>query len=294
MPATEIDPAGSSADKTGFEARIVESVLNALTGYVISVDSGPRTRGKAKAATPNAVKISTGPKGTKREHGVIDHVNLVVFVDDEVSFAKGKGRKAEDFENVLFQAVRGVVLESDVSRTVQDPAVFRIAQIVGRSLPKARREASEATIEKMVGVLVETQDPTAKVRAEIDADNARARVRFMDDFQSLTAEQVTDRAGSKAQNRHQTASRWKKEGRIFGVPWEGLERYPSFQFKEGRPLPVVQEILAALPRGMSAWETAFWFVSTNGWLDGAAPRERLNERERVVEAARLEGQAFIG
>jgi hypothetical protein len=116
---------------------------------------------------------------------------------------------------------------------------------VRRTLPYARLQASEATIEKMIEALIETQDPMAPVSAEIDADNAKARVGFMQTFPCLSAEQVTTQAGSNARNRSQTASRWKNDGKIFAVSFQSVERFPAFQFKDGRPIPVIIEAASA-------------------------------------------------
>lgn len=175
-----------------------------------------------------------------------------------------------------------------------DPATAQLAQVIGRALPGARQKASEAAVEKMVEALVETQDPLAQVNGRIDAMNAAARHRFMNNFLTYTAAEVAREAGSTARNRGQTASRWKAEGVIFSVPFQNLDRYPAFQFSHGQPLPVIADVLRHLPAAMSPWEIAFWFVSTNGWLDGEAPVKSLGDRERVVEAARREGEAVIG
>lgn len=43
-------------------------------------------------------------------------------------------------------------------------------------------------------------------------------------------------------------------------------------------------MLAALPADMTAWQTALWFASGNGWLDGDK-QQRLDDGKRLVEAA---------
>jgi hypothetical protein len=192
------------------------------------------------------------------------------------------------------RALHDAVVNEPALKIETDEAFLRIANVVLRTLPDARLRASEATIEKMVEALIETQDPMAPVSAEIDADNAKARFRFMQTFSCLSAEQVTTQAGSNARNRSQTASRWKNDGKIFAVSFQSAERFPAFQFKDGRPIPAIAQILKQLPPEMSPWETAFWFVSTNGWLDGASPLESLGNAEQVIEAARREGEAAIG
>ena len=177
---------------------------------------------------------------------------------------------------------------------INNPATIEWLKIIDESLPRIRHTISERNIERLVEVLAETHDPMGRVNAEIDTSNAVARQRFMNNFICLTSEDVTQAAGSTARNRSQTASRWKAEGKTFSTPWRGQEVYPAFQFKDGRPLAVIARILSALPDAMSAWETAFWFVSTNSWLDDAAPFKRLHQPERVVAAAVNEAEVVEG
>ena len=177
---------------------------------------------------------------------------------------------------------------------INNPATIEWLKIIDESLPRIRHTISERNIERLVEVLAETHDPMARVNAEIDTTNAVARQRFMNNFICLTSEDVTQAAGSTARNRSQTASRWKAEGKTFSTPWRGQEVYPAFQFKDGRPLAVIARILSALPDAMSAWETAFWFVSTNSWLDDTAPFKRLHQPERVVAVAVHEAEVVEG
>ena len=197
----------------------------------------------------------------------------------------------------LIKIVRAAIKKSAVaaqSAPAPDPGVLKLAKVIDRSLPKVRKQHSDAAIEKLVDALLDTHDPVAPLYREIDAANARARLRFMDEIPSLTSEEVASAAGHSARNRSQTASRWKSEGRIFSVRWQGQERFPAFQFKEGAPLPAVSEALSALPERMSPWERAFWFVSTNSWLGNAAPSDHLSEPNKVADAARKEAEAVIG
>lgn len=202
-------------------------------------------------------------------------------------------KRAVRISNAVHQAVKMALISSHRGFAF-DPAIIELAEVIERTLPKARQQRSEQAIEKMVDALVETHDPIAKVSAEIDAANAQARVKFIRNFMTLTSEEVTEAAGSVARNRSQTASRWKAEGKIFGLLWQGQDRFPAFQFKDGRPRSVIGKILAALPSAMSPWEIAFWMVSTNSWLDGQAPRAVLDDEDRVVAAAREQAEAVIG
>lgn len=292
----------TAVDAPEFEQNLVSSLVEAFADRSIPINfEVPQTQ-------PRGGKVSTGFRGRTlrgsakgKPKDTIRHYRLVRAKDGTFSLVRiedkgktGGGKKSEGLEGAVRRAIKGTTTEAGAKLALVDPTILRIAEFVGRTLPAARQQLSETTIEKLVDVLVETQDPVASVSAEIDAVNAEARVRFMNNFATLGAEQVTTAAGSKARNRSQTASRWKAEGKIFSVPWQGTERFPAFQFKDGRPLPVIADILRALPEGISPWETAFWFVSTTGWLDGSSPRERLRESELVVQAARREREAVFG
>jgi hypothetical protein len=52
--------------------------------------------------------------------------------------------------------------------------------------------------------------------------------------------------------------------------------------------------LVELPKHKSPWQVAFWFVSNNGWLNGATPAQRLADGDAVVAAARHEAEEIIG
>ena len=101
-------------------------------------------------------------------------------------------------------------------------------------------------------------------------------------------------SGLKPRNRSEPTSRWKREGRLFAVRRAGVDLYPSFQFADGAPLPVIKDVLAALPGHMTGWQIAMWFGSGNGWLDGAEPQDRLSDPDAVVDAARKLADSAVG
>lgn len=105
----------------------------------------------------------------------------------------------------------------------------------------------------------------------------------------LAAEQVHALCGSSARNRAALAARWRSERRIFGLPRQRRWRFPRFQFDEerGRPKAVIAATLAALGDAVGPWQTAVWFTSENGWLDGRRPVDLLDrDPDAVVDAAR--------
>ena len=123
----------------------------------------------------------------------------------------------------------------------------------------------------------------------IAQDNAALRERFLRDIPTFTAVELAQAAGDPTAPR-----RWLTERRVFSVPVDDGERFPVFQFADGEPLPVIGDVLAALPMEWSAWEVAFWFVSSNSWLGGPAPVAHLSNSAWVLSAARHENDEVAG
>jgi len=154
----------------------------------------------------------------------------------------------------------------------------------------------EARLESAIGKLAEVllPDELADARGALASDNLEVRDRFIAEVAQLTSAEIGAQAGLKTKNPYATAARWKKAGDIFSVQHRGKEYFPAFQFREGRPHPTVKKALAALPARLSSWQRAFWFVSTNGWLDDKAPADVLDDRQSVVTAAERESEEVVG
>jgi hypothetical protein len=177
-----------------------------------------------------------------------------------------------------------------------DPLGSTVSRVVER-VPEIARIRRQELTEKNIDALVElylADDPVAEARRAIETDNARERARFLSDVACLTSKEIAQNAGHQAANASVTASRWKQQGRIFSVPSRGSELYPAFQFREGQPHPAVAKILRELPEQMTSWQIAFWFTSSNGWLRGAAPADRLDDEQAVVKAAHRESEPIVG
>lgn len=151
------------------------------------------------------------------------------------------------------------------------------------------RARHEALIEQMTPELTAPSEPVVRQSRR----NAEARTQLIQEFGALTGDQIGEEH-SNAQNRHALAARWRKEGRIFGVPYRGQTLYPAFQFDmtSGEVRPTVKAVLEALPRDrMSAWECALWWTAANGLLNWRRPVDVLDEDPGgVIEAARRLGQ----
>jgi hypothetical protein len=161
-------------------------------------------------------------------------------------------------------------------------------------LPERMRERDEASIDRLVDFYLEGAG-RSPAEEQLLRENAELRAEFFEEVPVLTAAQVGRNAHSRSTNPSEPASRWKREGRIFAVTRGKTDLFPAFQFDEnGQPRPIIREILGILPPEMSPWQRAFWFVSANGWLDGAYPVERLEERDAVLDAARQLADPAVG
>jgi hypothetical protein len=175
-----------------------------------------------------------------------------------------------------------------IAATIRD-----VVRLVPEIVASRKAEITEGHIATLVEVLL-GDGPAAEAMRAIEADNARERTRFIRTVPTLASKELAALAGHNAANASVTGSRWKQQGRVFSVPWRGSELYPAFQFRDGRPHPAVKAVLSALPKTMSAWQTAFWFTSSNGWLDGRTPAQCIDDETAVVEAAKREAEPIIG
>lgn len=167
-----------------------------------------------------------------------------------------------------------------------DKEILALAEQIREHLPEIREAQSGERIAKLIDALVEFNDPLAVPRQKIDKANAELRVRFMREFEtysSTTPAELNQR--KNVSNPHNLASRWKTEGKIFAIDWQGQRRFPAFQFDHGKPRPIIGQLLAILKGSFGPWETAFWFVSSNKWLDGKSPVRLLDDAEALLRAA---------
>ena len=216
----------------------------------------------------------------------------------EIKSAAGFAQVSEgDLSRALAAALRTILGGEDVvllrgAGIRTDAVVRRLVERLPSMVEARRRMLTEAHIEALVDAYLPA-DALASVMPDIEADNARAQADFLRIHPVLTAEEVADRAGHGATNRSATANRWKSEQRIFAVRARGREVYPAFQFKDGRPRPAVRSAIKALG-ARSGWQTAFWFITPNGWLGGPAPLEQLEDADALSAAAVHEADAWVG
>jgi hypothetical protein len=131
------------------------------------------------------------------------------------------------------------------------------------------------------------------VKARQERRNADARSALLDEFGALTSLEVASRAGDT--EAADLASRWKEEGRVFGVTVQERFLFPAFQFdSQGQPLPAIARVLEVLSPSRGEWPVALWFISASGWLGGRRPVDLLaSEPDEVIEAALQEAAEFV-
>jgi hypothetical protein len=138
--------------------------------------------------------------------------------------------------------------------------------------------------------LVEALTEGVKLR-EVDLRHARMQAAalkaILENAEWLTAEQIGTLGGFSKSNLAAPAHRWKKEGKIFAVAYEGQDRFPRYGLDETlRPLPGIAPVLSALG-SISPWRIAAWFESRNAWLGNRPPKELIAAApDAVLEAAR--------
>ena len=133
--------------------------------------------------------------------------------------------------------------------------------------------------------------PPSDAEVRMAARVAQARAAILREFGYFTRGQLA--AASSAKVPTTMVDNWRKRGKVFSVPLPDVgprtaEVYPGFQFREGKPLPVIEQVIAALDGRRAGWSLAHWFAGGNGMLEGSARPVDLLARapDAVVAAAR--------
>jgi hypothetical protein len=123
-------------------------------------------------------------------------------------------------------------------------------------------------------------------------DDDQAMTAVTTEFGVHSAAEAARRAGSRGHSRTLAVRRWQQTRKVFAVPVAGIDHYPGFCFgADGRPRPVIGEVLAAVGDRLAGWALAAWFVRPEPGLAGRRPVDLLDEDPAaVVEAAGRAGQ----
>jgi phasin family protein len=189
--------------------------------------------------------------------------------------------------------------QAELTRLMEEP-LANYSKEMARALNEAAKNAPAGTegddLSKLIELRMRTRIPPRSPIIEHVRCNAEARDAFIADYGGLfTSAQVAELARSEAGNKAQMAHRWRKEGRIFAVEHRGQTYFPAFQFdhENGRPRPVMRQLIAALAPYHQGWSLALWFAGANAWLGGKRPIDLLERKpEQVLAAARTEMEAL--
>lgn len=176
----------------------------------------------------------------------------------------------------------------------RDPFGTVAAESIVKKLPslfEARKaKLRQADLDRFIEAVM-PPDPLKDVLLNIEDDNLKLHKWFVKNFECYDSKTINKNAGFSIQNEAQTAWRWKKQTRIFSVDYFHRELFPAFQFHGGTPKPIVGQVLKVFAKRLSPWQTAMWFVSENGWLEGKRPIDLLeSNKDEVIKAAGLEAE----
>lgn len=249
-----------------------------------------RAEGGAEAEAPAAVAAETAAAAIAEVSKPRTRANPYFELGTAIGTPEISGMLLSSLRTLI--GAHGKVVALPGLDPIVQGAVIDVLERVPAIVHARRDKLNEANIEALVDAYLQSE-PTAAARHALAHDNARARAQLLEEIDVLTSKQVAELAGHRAGNTSATAARWKKANKVFALPWKGSDLFPAFQFRDGAPLPVIAQVLAVLP-DLSAWQTAFWFTSSNSWLDGATPVDLLGEEDRVVTAAQRESEAPFG
>jgi hypothetical protein len=267
------------------EAQLIEEHVEIEGVGRVTVESGIFSSESAEAAgllskksarTPRSRQRARGRRGSREDPGVdvaLSGEGFVVLL--QVKAAKPSspeaGRALRDFV---------VGLKAALTQSVHEP---------GR-------------LTELTQLISPTFDPPS-VPALLQARrNTQARKELLDEFGALTAAQLAEARHASKANPSALASRWRKEGRVFGVTFRDKTEhektyFPGFQFDDQlKPLEVVGRVLEIFaPHAMTEWEIALWFTTPNGWLEDNRPVDLLqDDPDSVVASAEHEVAAIAG
>jgi hypothetical protein len=252
---------------------------------------GPLRRATRRSRVSNVSSIADSDSVTKDE--LVAHVRAESEPDAVVTGTRGVGKTFVALRARGVQALRDALSHSD--RPEGQALWEALADIVADHdalmllLPPSTDEEYER-FERLVQYLTpdDIPQPVELLQAR---RSAQMRRDMLASFGYYSAEELADRHGSKAANRYATATRWSREGKVFGVPLGARTVFPAFQFnRDGQPYPIVRHVLATLPRDdMSPWAVGLWWYASNPDLPGhARPAELIStpDEPRLLDAAR--------
>jgi hypothetical protein len=209
---------------------------------------------------------------------VKERSNLSVITESDL-LEGGEAREVSASEPI------SVFVNNEAVEVVVLDAHGPIGQIVTTLLRawQGEEERSQHVISALLPSSVPSPEATEQLRR-----NAEARITFLAEFPALPAAEVASLAGITWSNPAAWPSRLQKEGKVFSVDYGRRQLFPAFQFDSNwQPREAVAAVLDQLHNaGLHGWSVALWWTAANGWIDGARPVDRLDEKpEQVIAAA---------
>ncbi|MEL7896516.1 MULTISPECIES: hypothetical protein [Vreelandella] len=151
-------------------------------------------------------------------------------------------------------------------------------------------------LELIVNAMLAEDVPTPIIMREAGME-ARAKRTIIKSGYWANAADISKLAGYSVSNPSSQPNRWKKQGAIFAINFNGTDYYPTFALDENanyRPYKAMMDIIAIFKGHKSEWGMAFWFQSINSFLGGKRPQNLLaSDPGRVIEAALDEIQGVL-
>ena len=225
-----------------------------------------------------------------------ENPDKLVLAPDQVLLSIHDSENESDRIGRLEAAVHELAATQSRSEFATKSDIRALSEKIDR-LAAAIEAQDEASLEQRLEARVNKalDEDWRDVEDKIVEDNVALRQWFLDNVDCLTSADIHRMAEGPEGNTSEPASRWRREGKIFGVKRRGRYLYPAFEFENGEPKRAIREILESLPDDMREWDRALWFTSANGWLDGPAPMDMIDTNKgKVVEAAQHEAEYAIG
>ena len=202
----------------------------------------------------------------------------------------------ECFENAVYAAAFKAGLSSNIDFEAHTHSGHLIIGEAKR--PKLSTDLRNKIRNELVDVVSSITSP---VRGSMDplfcqkpvlniSSPEQLRTHVFNSAKWLTAQELSAGAGFTGKNKSAQPNKWKKDCKIFAVSRDGKDYFPAYAVgDDGKPLPVMKEIIPILTQRKTPLAVATWFASVNGWLSGNTPMSVLTTRPTdVVEAARME------
>ena len=132
--------------------------------------------------------------------------------------------------------------------------------------------------------------------ARMNAEVVRlTQLEYLETTERFSSADINRFSGASASNVAEPATRWRRQGLIFGIQWGGAYWYPAFQFHNGNPRPLIKAILELLPTHWDDWDVGFWFWASNEHFETPiSPQDALDETDAVLKAAKATTDTLVG